>query len=133
MHGKFRDQNFTETRKGSPTKLFGTVRQKDFEGKRDNPPPPILSKNFLHNRNFLKHRKIPVRSFSALWDKKFSTENRDAFLLCKKIFDTRFFLNAEGFPYEFYRHCETKNFHRKIVIALPPPSCPSFFYIPENF
>ena len=27
--------------KGPPTKFFGTVRQKKFDGERDTPPPPI--------------------------------------------------------------------------------------------
>ena len=33
MHEKFRYQKFSETRKGSPTKFFGTVRQKTIDRK----------------------------------------------------------------------------------------------------
>ena len=33
MHQKLRYQNFSENRKGSPTKFFGTMRQNTFDGK----------------------------------------------------------------------------------------------------
>ena len=156
------------------------------------------TKFFIHktfwNKNFLKNSRIPLRKFSAVWDIKISTENRDMTplfhnffsipenfrktggflykdfrfgavrqkvptkpwcpppLLCMKIFAKRIFLKqhqsvfqwnvsvqwdknfdgkswyspspliqtfsvpeiSEGFPYEIFRHCETKNFWRKI-------------------
>ena len=163
------------------------------------------------NKNFLKSSRIPLRKFSAVWDIKISTENRDmpplihssfsipenfretegfvykAFrfgavrqkvptkpwcpppLLCMKNFDEKIFLkkhqsvfqwnvsvqwdkNFDGkswystsphplskffrYPklskhwriplYEIFRHCETKNFRRKIVI--PPIMHKSFRY-----
>ena len=37
---------------------------------------PLLGIKFLDTRNFLKHRRAPVRNFSALWDKNFPTESR---------------------------------------------------------
>ena len=97
---------------GMPTNIFGTVRQKNFDGKTWY---PLVCINFFDTLNFLKHwrdaheifrhcetkkfrRKnvIPPsmhkifrypkfsetlkgcpRNFSALWDKKISTEKRD--------------------------------------------------------
>ena len=40
----------------------------------------------------MKHRRVPLRTFSVLWDNKFSIENRDIHLLGIKFFDTRNFL-----------------------------------------
>ena len=54
---------------------------------------------------------------------KNSTKNCDITLLSIKFFDTRNQWHPKGFPYESFRHCETKNFRRKILI-LPPPSYP---------
>ena len=67
---------FSETQKGSSSKCFDTVRQNNFDGKSWY-PPPLLSPTFFDIRNFLKHRRVPLRIFSALWDKSFLTENRD--------------------------------------------------------
>ena len=79
IHEIFRYQKFLVKQKGSPTKFFITVRQKNFDGKSWD-PPPLLSflcmKNF-DARFFLKQWRVPLRNFSVLWDKKFSTENRD--------------------------------------------------------
>ena len=75
----FRSQKFSETQKGSSTKWFGTARQNNFDGKSWF-SPPLLSLTFFDTRNFLKHRRVPRWNFSALWDKKFSTDNRDTFL-----------------------------------------------------
>ena len=69
----------------------------------------------------VKHWRIPLRCFSALWDKKF---RRKILILsptsCPNFFDTRNQCNSKGFPYANFWHCETKNFRRKILI-LPPP------------
>ena len=86
---KFFDPRIRDTLKGSPTKSFGTVRQKkSLTENRDTPslpppppPPPLLSIKFFDTRNFVKHRRVTLRSFSALWDKNFSTENRDTFCI----------------------------------------------------
>ena len=37
-------------------------------------------------------------------------------LLCKRRIKTRIFLNKEGFPYNFFWYCETKNIRRKNMI-----------------
>ena len=69
-----------------PTKFFGTVRQKIFDGRLWY---PLLCIKFFGTPNFLKH-----------W--------RDA--------------------HEIFRHCETKNFRRKIVI---PPIMHKIFRYPK--
>ena len=73
----FRYQKLCETKKGSPTKFFGPVRQQIFDRKSWY---SLLGIKFFDTRNFLKHRRVPRRSFSALWDENFSTENRDTLL-----------------------------------------------------
>ena len=39
--------------------------------------------------------------------------------------------STEGFPYQFFRHCETKNFRRKLLI--PPLLFINFFATGRNF
>ena len=61
---------------GSPTKFFGTVRQKVLTENRDiSPPPPILI--FFRDQKFSEAqiRKVSLRNFSALWDKIFDTKS----------------------------------------------------------
>ena len=67
------------------------------------PSPPLLSMKFFDTRNFVKHRRSPLRSFSVLWDNRFSIENRDIPLLGIKFFDTWNFL-TQGFLYEMIRY-----------------------------
>ena len=43
------------------------------------PPPPTLSFNFFPYPKLMKYWKIPLRNFSALWDKKISKENLETF------------------------------------------------------
>ena len=120
LHEKFRYQNFSETRKGSCTKFFGTVRQNTFDGKTWYPPP--LVRNIFRYPNLVKQWKVPLRKFSAQWDKKFSTENLDTpspALLSINFSIPETFWNTEGFLYEMIRYCETKQFWRKIVIPAP--------------
>ena len=51
-------------------KFFGTVRQKIFDRKARYSSPFLFIK-FFDTRNFLKHRSVPVRKVSVLWDKRF--------------------------------------------------------------
>ena len=60
------------TGKDSPTKIFGTVRQKNFDGKSWYSPPPYP--NFFDTRNYCNNKLFPYKIFRH-WDKKFSTEN----------------------------------------------------------
>ena len=121
---------------GFPYELFRYCETKKIRWKFVLPPPPLLSRIVFHTRNFLKHRRVPVRSFSVLWDKKFSVKplcSPDQ--LCSPSYAWKFpipelFWNTKGFPYEFFRHCETKNFQRKVMISL---SYAKNFSIPEIF
>ena len=123
-----------ETLKGSFTMFFGTVRQKISTEKLDTPPPPPIHKLFGYRKfSETQHRRLPVRNFSALWDKKMSTENLDTPPPSyPNFFDTRNQCSSKGFPYGNFRHCETKNFRRKILI-LPPPLLSIKFFATGNF
>ena len=44
----------------------------------------FLCMKIFDTRTFFKYRRIPLRNFSVLWDKKFSTENRDIPHFCIK-------------------------------------------------
>ena len=80
MHENFRHQNFSETGE-FPYEMFRYCEKKFFVIP---PPPPLLCIIFFDTRNFLKHRRVPLRIFSAAArDKKFSMENRDPPLLHK--------------------------------------------------
>ena len=65
------------TVKDSPTEIFGTVRQEFFDGKSwYSPPPPLIHKLFRYRKfSETQHRRVHLPNFSALWDKKISTEN----------------------------------------------------------
>ena len=78
-HKTFRYSILSETQKGSSAKWFGTVRQNNFDRKSWY-PPPLFSLTFFDTRNFLKHSRVSLRSFLALWHKNFSTESRDTLL-----------------------------------------------------
>ena len=66
------------TIKDSPTEIFGTVRQKKIST--ENRDINLWSINFFDTRNFLKHQRAPLRSFSVLWHKTILTEHRDTLL-----------------------------------------------------
>ena len=78
-HEIFRYPKVSKTQKGSPTKWIGSVRQNNFFGKWQY-PLSLFALSFFDIRIFLKHRKVPLQNFSALWDKNFSTEKRDTLL-----------------------------------------------------
>ena len=63
---------------GMSTKLFGNVRQKFFDG---NLLYPLLSIKFFDTSNCLEHWRDVPRSFSVLWDPKFSPENAIPFII----------------------------------------------------
>ena len=121
-------QKLSETQKVSPTKFFGTVRQKNSDG--NSWYPPI--KQFLFTlRNFLKNWKVPLGNFSVLWDKKISPEYRGNCPSFIHFFSfPEVIWNTEGFRDEVFWYCETKGFDGK---ALYPPimhnlfPCPNFF------
>ena len=101
----FDKRNFWK-KKGSPTKVFGTVRKSIFD--------EIVIHHLMHffySRKFLKKRVL-LGALPVLWDKKVSRESRDIPLLAIKISDKRKFLKDEGFPYKILRYCERINFRQ---------------------
>ena len=57
------------TQKGSPRKFFGTVSRKNWRGSWC--PPPLFTSTFFNIKNFLKHRRAPLRNVSLLRSKHF--------------------------------------------------------------
>ena len=74
MHKLFPIPQFFWNNEGMPTKFFGSVRQKSF---RQVVWYPLLCINFSDTPIFSETLKGCPRSFSALWDKNFSTETCD--------------------------------------------------------
>ena len=102
--------------KGSPTKVFGSVRQKIFEGKSWYSPLliPIV---FGYRKHFeTQHIRVPQWNASVQIDTIIATENLDtpppppSHL---NIFDTRKWWKTKGFAYGICQHCETKIFRKK--------------------
>ena len=80
---------------GFPYKIFRHCETKNF--RKLLTLPPLIHKIFRYPK-LSKNRKVPLRIFSVLWDKKFSVENRDIPLLGIKFFDTRNFLKHTKVP-----------------------------------
>ena len=85
--------------------------------------PPLSSLTLLDTRKFLR-RKVPIRSSSVKWDKKFFTRSRDnpSFTSPRTSYPKNlsipvFFQNQEQFFYEFIPCCKMKQIWRKIVKA----------------
>ena len=117
-----------------PTKFFGTVRQKreifrypKFSETLKGCPRNFSPIKLFETKNFLKNSRIPLRKFSALWDIKISTENRDMPpLIHKFFFDNRKFpenrkVRLQSFS---FRSCETKSSNKTVM---PPLLCMKFF------
>ena len=79
--------------------------------------PPLIHKLFRY-RKFCEtqHRRVSLRNVSVLWDKKIRRKNVNPPFLSLTFFEIRSWWSTNGFPYEFFRHCETKNFRRNILI-----------------
>ena len=94
---------------------------------------PFLIHTFFRYRNFseTQRRRVPLRTFSATRDSKFSRESLDspAPPLSVFIFATVKLLkdSIEGFPYEIFQHCDTKRLRPKNVI--PPLLFTNFFAV----
>ena len=90
----FSGPEVSETLKDSPTKFFGTVRQKF---RLEIVICPLLSINFFRYQKISGKQKGSFTKLlvSVMWDKKFR-QNRDAPLLCMKIFDKRIFLKHQS-------------------------------------
>ena len=98
-------ENFWNT-EGTTYKIFLSSKTKKFPQKQDS--FRLLCMKFFETI-FLKHRRVPERFFSALWDKRFPTKSNTPHLFFILFFPTvEFFWNVEGLRHKFFRHCETK-------------------------
>ena len=108
---------------GSPTKFFGTVRQKVLTETRDiSPPPPPLILIFFRDQKFSEAqiRKVSLRNFSALWDKIFDKKTWHNSLK-PKIFRYPKLMTHWWVPLRSFSALSDKKFWQKIVIFPPPP------------
>ena len=85
IYNIFGYQKFSGTQTVSCTKFLGTVTKKFSARNINNNRYSLLLKNFFDNRVFLKHRRVPLRNFSTLWDKKLWTRSRDTHCLLPLI------------------------------------------------
>ena len=93
------NQKLSETQRGLSTKYFSTVSQNIFDDK--SWYPLFYLRKIFQTRGFLKHRSVPLRKVSVLWDKTFSAKNRDTLpptLLCIETFITGSFLKLRRAP-----------------------------------
>ena len=82
--------------------IFRHCETKNF--RRKNVIHPFSSIKLFETKNILKKSRIPLRKFSALWDIKLSTENRDMPPLIHKFFSIpENFRKTEGFLYKAFR------------------------------
>ena len=111
---------------GSPTKFFGTVRQKCLTENRDISPPPLIL-IFFRDQKFSEAqiRKVSLRNFSALWDKMFDTKSWHNSLK-PKIFRYPKLMTHWWVPLRSFSALSDKKFWQKIVI-FPPPLIVIFF------
>ena len=118
-----------------PHENFVTERQKTFDGNSWNsppPPPPLIQEHFRYRKFWeTQHRRVSLRKVSVLWDEKNSTEKRQLPFLSLTFFEIRSWWSTKGFPYKFFRHCETKKFRRKILIF--PTLVPINFFATGSF
>ena len=85
---------------------------------------------FFDTRRFLKHRRVALRIFFFLWEKEYSTQNRDTPLLCMSFFGIpNFFDTLKGFPENFLATWD-KIFSPENFNTLP--LIHKIFSIPEN-
>ena len=119
----FRCHKFSETehRSDVPYQIFRHCQTKKLSAKTYD-TPPSLAKFFCY-RDFSEKQNrsfVPLPTCSALRDKTFSTETvTTPPPLFQNFFAGRSSLKhiTEGFfPYQNFRHCETKNFPRKLLI-----------------
>ena len=73
----------------------------------------------------------PAKFLGTARQKK-STKNREIILLSIKLFHTRNQWHPRGFPYEIFRHCETKTFWQKTLIH-PASSSSTNLFATGNF
>ena len=112
--------------KGFPYEIFRHCETKKISTGNCDFRPPLLSLTFFDNKFFLEHRRVPLRSFSVLWDNKFSIENRDTPSLIHKFLSIpENFRKTKGFLYKAFRFGPVR---QKISTK---PRCPPTMH--ENF
>ena len=116
---------------GSPTKFFGTVRQKVLTENRDISPPPLIL-IFFRDQKFSEAqiRKVSLRNFSALWDKMFDTKSWHNSLK-PKIFRNPKLMTHWWVPLLSFSALSDKKFWQKIVIF--PPRLILIFFRDQKF
>ncbi len=110
----FRYPNFCDTPKCSPTNIFGTARQKFFDGKYwyfRPPPPPLIHKLFRYQKISGKQKGSFTKLFvSVLWDKKILTKPWwPSPSYAWKFSIKEFFWNTKMFANEIFGYTETEN------------------------
>ena len=130
MHKIFRYPKFSGTLKGCPRNFFALWDQKFSTENRDTPsslPPLLLSIIFIRYQIFsdTQIRKVPLRNFSALRQKKIDTKSWDKSLK-HKIFRypklvTHWRVPLRNFSALWDRHFLTEN---RDTPSSPPPSYP---------
>ena len=108
------------------TKHFGNVRQKLFDG---NLLYPLLSIKCLNTSKYLKHWRFAPRSFSVLWDPKFSQKKRDILNYTRNFSIPQLFWNIERKPTKNFGTVRQKIFQLKNAISL---TMQNFFRYPQN-
>ena len=110
--------------------IFRHCETKNF--RRKNVIPPFSSIKLFETRNFLKNSRFPLRNFSALWDIKISTENRDMPPLIHKVFSIpEIFWKTEGFLYKVFRFGPVRQ-KMSTKPWCPPPSY-AWKFLRKNF
>ena len=116
------------TIKDYPTEIFSTVRQKIFDGKSWwSPPPAPLIQTLSVNEISETLKASPTKFFGTVRRKIFLGKSWYSPLSYPNFFDTRNYCNNKGLPYGNFRHCEIKNFRRKVLMVPPRTSYPNFF------
>ena len=110
-----------------PANIFGTVRQKIFDGKTWY---PLVCINFFDTLIFLKHLR-DAREIFWHWDQKFSAEKRDTPFFIHIFFETKNFLKISRISLRKFSalwDIKISTGNRDM-----PPLIHKFFSIPENF
>ena len=126
----------SETQKGAPSNIFGTVRQKILQ-KIVIQLPLLLSITFFDTRSFLKHRRVPLRNVWTLWDKKSFAQKIDIPFLSVRFFDTRFLFETQKGSLSDIFGTVRQKLWQKIVLQIPlllsiTFSIPEFFWNTEG-
>ena len=118
---------------GSPTKFFGTVRQKIWQKIVTFPPPPLIL-IFFRDQKFSEAqiKKVSLRNFSALWDKIFDTKSWHNSLK-PKIFRNPKLMTHWWVPLRSFLALSDKKFWQKIVTLPPPPPLILIFFPDQKF